>query len=709
MATTWGTNTWGSNSWESDLNTITPSSNTLSLTTGTLLAYPEQGWGGKQWGINEWGELTDVTVSLTGQELTLTLGNESVEAILNKGWGRKNWGEEAWGIGGSVLPQGQQLNTTLASVTVTNEINIGWGGLTWGAGEWGDLANPDIIQTGIEMTSNTEDVSITADANTNTTGQELTSNTDGVVAGTSVSLIATGEELTSDTDGVFAGELVTVELTSPSNDPWGNEVWGNGQWGVGDGTTIIAAQPTLVGTANIELTSNQLSISEGTVDPAPDAMVTGIGMTITSGVGTVTASASVNTTGSEATAETGDPTLIGTANIDVTGQELTGSTGQLEYEAKYLVTNGSENSVEFTAYNQAQLSTAQAKFGTASLLLDGTNDYVESNSNVDLSSGDFTVDVWIRPSSVSGYKGIWQSGTSTTEQSYLLGSTVYWTVNPSTIISSSVTVNANEWTMLSYERQGNTHRLYKNGTLEDTATTSNKQDNGRFSIGENGFGDFNGYIDEFRLSNIARYGGSSFTEPTGAFVPDSNTTFLLHMDGANGSTNIVDDAPGVTIARFDIGEAFGGEVVEVQVRTASAQPWGNEAWGNGEWGQSVGTDIAIGADTVLTPSIDVPVTGEDINTTAANVSITADANLSLTGQELESLLGDENAFSDVTVEITGQLLTSEQGDVLAGISQLIIPTGLEATVTSGTMGVNAWAVVDPNASTTWSVVDKAAA
>ena len=565
MATTWGTNTWGSNSWESDLNTITPSSNTLSLTTGTLLAYPEQGWGGKQWGINEWGELTDVTVSLTGQELTLTLGNESVEAILNKGWGRKNWGEEAWGIGGSVLPQGQQLNTTLASVTVTNEINIGWGGLTWGAGEWGDLANPDIIQTGIEMTSNTEDVSITADANTNTTGQELTSNTDGVVAGTSVSLIATGEELTSDTDGVFAGELVTVELTSPSNDPWGNEVWGNGQWGVGDGTTIIAAQPTLVGTANIELTSNQLSISEGTVDPAPDAMVTGIGMTITSGVGTVTASASVNTTGSEATAETGDPTLIGTANIDVTGQELTGSTGQLEYEAKYLVTNGSENSVEFTAYNQAQLSTAQAKFGTASLLLDGTNDYVESNSNVDLSSGDFTVDVWIRPSSVSGYKGIWQSGTSTTEQSYLLGSTVYWTVNPSTIISSSVTVNANEWTMLSYERQGNTHRIYKNGTLADTATTANKQDSGPFSIGENGFGDFNGYIDELRVSTVARYTGSSFTEPTSAFSPDALTNVLLHFDGANGSTTITNSAFSGTVV---IGKARilpNGSEVEITI------------------------------------------------------------------------------------------------------------------------------------------------
>ena len=51
----------------------------------------------------------------------------------------------------------------------------------------------------------------------------------------------------------------------------------------------------------------------------------------------------------------------------------------------------------FSAFNQAQLSTAQSKFGVSSLLLDGTNDYVESTSNVNLNSTDFTIDVWIRP------------------------------------------------------------------------------------------------------------------------------------------------------------------------------------------------------------------------------------------------------------------------------------------------------------------------
>ena len=442
MSTTWGQYTWGSNSWESDLNTIVPNSNTITTSVSSVTAFPEQGWGGKQWGINEWGELTDVTVSLTGQELTSSLGTETVEAILNRGWGRQTWGAAAWGIGGSVLPNGFQLQTTLASVTVTNEINIGWGGLAWGIGEWGDLANPDIIQTGIAMTSNTQDVSITADANVDATGSEATTGTDGAVGGTSVDLELVGEELTSATDGVFAGELITVEVTSPSNDPWGNTFvgWGNGLWGVGDGITIL-------GDASVE--------------------------------------------------------AQGDGSVTLTGEQA------------------------------------------------------------NISIGD--------------------------------------TVIPVTI---------------------------DNG-IEITSTA---------------------------------------------------------------------------------GDAFGGEVVEVQVRTASAQPWGETSWGDGEWGQSVGTDIAIGADAVLTPSIDVPVTGEQLDWTIGVETVKADANVSVTGVESQIYVGNENAFTDVNI----QLVSYEQNNIsigkfVAGISQLVVPTGVTATTNVGTMGINAWAVIEPNASTTWSVVDKAAA
>jgi len=48
------------------------------------------------------------------------------------------------------------------------------------------------------------------------------------------------------------------------------------------------------------------------------------------------------------------------------------------------------------------------------------------------------------------------------------------------------------------------------------------------------------HIDEFRISQSVRY-TADFTPPTAAFVNDADTAFLLHMDGADGSTTFNDD------------------------------------------------------------------------------------------------------------------------------------------------------------------------
>ena len=260
----------------------------------------------------------------------------------------------------------------------------------------------------------------------------------------------------------------------------------------------------------------------------------------------------------------------------------------------------------FTAEGDAQLSTAQQKFGTASLLLDGTDDYVESDSNIDLSSGDFTVDMWIRPDNVTGYKGLFQSGTSSLLSVYLIGDQVQGTVAGSTTLFISDTrVSANVWTMITVEREGNVHRLYINGTLEESSSTANRPDNGTFTVGKNNFGDFDGYIDEVRLSNVAQYTGTGFTPSTSAFAVDDDTLALLHFDGTNASTDIVNAA---NLAYLTVDAGFGPTI----------QPTG--------FGLEIITDSLLvdGDEVVVESDANISLAGKGVAGTVSGNTVTLD-------------------------------------------------------------------------------------
>jgi len=50
----------------------------------------------------------------------------------------------------------------------------------------------------------------------------------------------------------------------------------------------------------------------------------------------------------------------------------------------------------------------------------------------------------------------------------------------------------------------------------------------------------NGYFDELRISNIARYTGN-YVVATQPFINDGNTVLLQHYDQGNTSRNVIDD------------------------------------------------------------------------------------------------------------------------------------------------------------------------
>jgi hypothetical protein len=245
-----------------------------------------------------------------------------------------------------------------------------------------------------------------------------------------------------------------------------------------------------------------------------------------------------------------------------------------------------------TVSGNAQLSTVEKKFGASSLLLDGTGDYLSIASDVDygFGTGDFTIEGWFYKTAVST-QYLFDTRTTLTENSVAVQSqgngTLRLSVNGVFVLTSSNAHTNNAWNHLAISRASGVTRFFINGVVS-TNTYTDTTDYGTakpFVIGAqyNGTTVYNGYIDEFRVTKgLARY-TATFTPSTTAFVGDGSTTLLLHMDGSNGSTTILDDAgiiqdirsstggTATSITRYDRAE-FAAELRSI----ASANVYGNQ-------------------------------------------------------------------------------------------------------------------------------------
>lgn len=186
-----------------------------------------------------------------------------------------------------------------------------------------------------------------------------------------------------------------------------------------------------------------------------------------------------------------------------------------------------------TIQGNAQIDTAQSKFGSGSLLLDGTGDYITfpNNSLLSVSNGDFTVECFIRRNGTSKLQAICTkrpaSGTSefacyinvTTNVLVFQGfSTSALVLN----ISGTTAINTGTWYHVAFTRSGTTWRIFLDGALEAAGaeSASPSSNSTALHIGRdpsNSGRDFNGHIDEFRFtSGVARY-TAAFTAPSAAF------------------------------------------------------------------------------------------------------------------------------------------------------------------------------------------------
>jgi hypothetical protein len=185
---------------------------------------------------------------------------------------------------------------------------------------------------------------------------------------------------------------------------------------------------------------------------------------------------------------------------------------------------------DLVTVNSAQISTAQSKFGGASMLFDGTTDYLTSasDSNFDFGSGDWTIECWLYINTAKTYNGYYgkrqAGGFGLTLQ---IDSSGTLSISASTSGSSWALAgaslgsgySASAWMHVAVVRSGTTITGYRNGVSTGTQTLSGSifvATGYPATIGSanDTNQEFNGYIDDFRITKgIARY-TSNFTPQT---------------------------------------------------------------------------------------------------------------------------------------------------------------------------------------------------
>jgi len=200
-------------------------------------------------------------------------------------------------------------------------------------------------------------------------------------------------------------------------------------------------------------------------------------------------------------------------------------------------TDSSSNVKPVSAQYDAQISTAQYKFGGASGYFDGSLDSLllaVNDLQLDFGAGDFTIEAWVyRVSGSNSFalycgQGDLASAAGSSLIFYCGGSsnTEFYNATSSYSVTSPSIVNG-AWHHVAWTRSGADMQTFLDGAVVGTNSTIGTlainvgATNFRPSIGAfaNGGAPFNGYIDDFRITKgVARY-TSAFTPPNAQF-PD---------------------------------------------------------------------------------------------------------------------------------------------------------------------------------------------
>lgn len=204
-----------------------------------------------------------------------------------------------------------------------------------------------------------------------------------------------------------------------------------------------------------------------------------------------------------------------------------------------------------TAIANVQVDTAITKWGTSSILLDGTTDYISvaNSADFDFAANDFTIEGWIYPTA-GGSPLINCQRTSNFFLFFLDSSTSARVLFSGSNVITGITTIASTWQHIAIVRNGVDLFVMVDGVQQGSTYdigTTNIDCSSALGIGGGSVAShtFSGNVDDVRITNLAKYAKTGFTAPTAPFatylvvIPD--TTIL------QGTIAIAGQIPGQSI------------------------------------------------------------------------------------------------------------------------------------------------------------------